>query len=412
MDAGDRLPASADVVIVGGGIVGTSAAYFLSTETDSEVLLLERDTIASGSTGDSSAIIRHHYGDRAVYTDLAAWSHEFFRNFQSETGEEIAYVQNPLVRFGVDNEPSGREAQAGYDVLEDRGIPVSRHDGAELDSLYPLLSTDGIDFGVSDDTAAYSDASDVAGGFSRAAQKAGASIVTDLGATGFRIEDGAIAGVTTDAGTVKTGSVIVAAGPWSKQIAKWVDVELPLTTTREQILLLEPSDELSTSDVDDLPTTSKPGADWYMRPDFGEGVLMATHHTGDPADPDTYKRDPDEETILQFIDELDDFVPALSDGKLRGGYCGIYSETPDRGFIIDQAGPAGCYFACGFSGHGFKTAPAVGKILSGLVVDGDGERTDNTGVSVNHLSGDYRSPVDISLDHFALDRFDREIVSE
>lgn len=376
MEPAGRLPSRVDVIVIGGGIVGTSAAYFLATETDREVLLLERDAIASGSTGDSSSIIRHHYGDRETYTRLADWSHEFFRNFEERTGEPIAYTENPLVRLGRDGEPSGEYAQAGYDMLSDLDIPVTRYDREQLQGRYPLLSIDDVDFAVSDDTAAYSDASDVAGGFARAAQNEGATVITGIEAEDFLVEDDRLVGVETDAGRVEADAVLVAAGPWSGRIAEWVGVDLPLRLTREQILLLDPPEEVSPEDLDALPTTGQPDADWYMRPDFGEGVLIATHHAGDPADPDTYKRDPDEETILQFIRELEEFAPALADAKLRGGYCGIYSDTPDRGFIIDQLGPEGCYFACGFSGHGFKTAPAVGRMVVDLLAGRDSDLAD------------------------------------
>ena len=388
MDAAERLPSAVDVTIVGGGIVGTSAAYFLATETDREVLLLERDGIASGSTGDSSSIIRHHYGDREIYSRLADWSHEFFRNFEERTGEPIAYTENPLVRLGKNGEPSGEYAQAGYETLSELGIPVSRFGREELQDRYPMLSVEDVDFAVSDDTAAYSDASDVAGGFARAAQREGATIVTDVEVEDLTTDGDEPVSVETNVGPVETDEVIVAAGPWSGRIADWVGVDIPLRLTREQILLLDPPAEFDGADLESLPTTGKPDADWYMRPDFGEGVLIATHHAGDPVDPDTYKRDPDEETILEFIGELEEFAPGLADSKLRGGYCGVYSDTPDRGFVIDQAGPDGCYFACGFSGHGFKTAPAVGSILVELVTAGSSELVD--------------------LEEFSLDRFEEQ----
>ena len=388
MEAAERLPSAVDVTIVGGGIVGASAAYFLATETDRETLLIERDGIASGSTGDSSAIIRHHYGDRETYSRLADWSHEFFRKFEERTGEPIAYTDNPLVRLGKNGEPSGEYAQAGYETLSELEIPVSRYDREELERRYPMLSVGDVDFAVSDDTAAYSDASDVAGGFARAAQQEGATVVTDVEAEDLLTEDGRIVGIETDAGTIETDDVIVAAGPWSGRIADWVGVDIPLRLTREQILLLEPPEEFDAADLENLPTTGKPDADWYMRPDFGEGVLIATHHAGETVDPDAYKRDPDEETILEFIGELEGFAPGLADSKLRGGYCGVYSDTPDRGFVIDQAGPDGCYFACGFSGHGFKTAPAVGTMLADLVTEGESKLAD--------------------LEEFSLERFEEQ----
>jgi glycine/D-amino acid oxidase-like deaminating enzyme len=386
MDVADRLPESTDVTVVGGGIIGTSTAYFLSTETDLDVLLVERDAIASGSTGDSSAIIRHHYGPDGIYSELAAWSHEFYRNFEEETGEEIAYEPNRLVRMGEAGEESGEYADAGYEILDDLDIPVTRYEGSELESEFPMLNLDGIDFAVSDDTAAYSDATDVAGGFARAAQNESATVVTGAAVEGFDIEDDAVTAVETDAGRVETDDVLLAAGPWTPDLAAEVDVDVPIRREREQILLLEPSEEFVAEEYDGVPTTSRPGVYWYMRPDFNDGVLIATHYRGEEINPDAYKQDPDQEVLLELVDEIEDFVPGLTDAKLRGEYCGVYSNTPDRDFILDQAGPEGFHVACGFSGHGFKHGPGMGKVLSDLVVHGDTELTD--------------------LSYFSLDRFE------
>ncbi|MDG5775297.1 FAD-binding oxidoreductase [Haloarculaceae archaeon H-GB2-1] len=386
MDAADRLPEAADVTIVGGGIIGTSTAYFLSTETDLDVLLVERDAIASGSTGDSSAIIRHHYGGDAIYSELAAWSHEFYRNFEAETGEAIAYEPNRLVRMGEAGAESGDYADAGYEVLEDLDIPVSRYEGQELETEFPMLNLDGIDFAVEDETAAYSDATDVAGGFARAAQNEGATVVTGVTVDGFAVEDDAVTAVETDAGRVETDDVLLAAGPWTPDLAEKVDVDVPIRREREQIILLEPSDEFVAEEYDMLPTTSRPGVFWYMRPDFNDGVLIATHYRGEEVDPDAYKRDPDQEILLELVDEIEDFVPGLTDAKLRGEYCGVYSNTPDRDFILDQIGPQGFHVACGFSGHGFKHGPSMGKVLSDMVAEGDTDLTD--------------------LSYFSMDRFE------
>ncbi|MFB6184484.1 MAG: NAD(P)/FAD-dependent oxidoreductase [Haloarculaceae archaeon] len=385
MDAADRLPRAVDVTVVGGGVIGTGTAYFLSTTTDLDVVLLERDAVAAGSTGDSSAIIRHIYGDRDIYSRMAAWSHEFYRNFEDETGESIAYEPNPLVRMGREGEPSGDVAQAGYDVLSGLDVSVSRYERDELPDRYPMLALDDVDFAVSDDDAAYSDATDVAGGFARAAQAAGATVVTGVEVEDVVVDDDSVTGVDTDAGTVSTDDVVVAAGPWTPQLADSVGVEIPIQPSREQILLLDPPADFVAESLEDLPTTSEPGSDWYMRPDFGDGVLIATHHSGDAVDPDTYKPDPDEDVVLDLVDDLSAFVPDLADARLRGQYCGVYSETPDRDFVLDQAGPSGCYFACGFSGHGFKQAPAVGTMMTDLVVDGDSDVAD--------------------LEYFSLDRF-------
>jgi len=389
VSSGPDLPERADVVVVGGGIVGTATAYFLATDSDREVTLLERDAIAAGSTGDSSAILRHHYGDEAVYTDMALWSHRFYRAFEAETGEPLAHADSPMVRFGEDGTEAGAYAAAGYDVLRDRGAPATWYDGDELEAQYPMYDgLDAFDFAVSDDSAGYSDGTDAAGGFARAAADAGATVVTGVGVDGIAVEDGRVVGVDTDDGHLPCEAVVVAAGPWTPDLAADVGVDVPITPTREQVLVLDPPEGFAERFPELTPTTGMPGGEWYLRPDFGGGVLVATHHSGEAVDPDDYDGTPDEATLLELTDRVVEFVPGLAEAGVEGQYCGVYSTTPDHDFVLDDAGPEGCHFACGFSGHGFKHGPAVGRVMRDLVVDGDTDLVD--------------------VEYFALDRFEED----
>jgi monomeric sarcosine oxidase len=381
-----ELPSRADVVIVGGGIAGASSCFFMAERTDCSVLLLEKDAIASGSTGDSSAIIRHHYGSKRIYAEMARWSHEFYRQFEERTGEPLAYEPNPLVRLGVEGDWSGEYALSGYETLSSLDIPVRRLDAESLREEFPMLSLSAVDFGVADETAAYSDAADAAMGFSRAAQARGATVATGTAVTDIEADDGAVTAVRTDRGRVETDDLVVTAGPWTDPLMSSVGVDVPLEPSREQVLLLSLPERFRAKYPEGIPTTSPPGADWYVRDDFSGGALIATHHSANDADPDAYSQTPDESVKLRLIDELTEFCPGLVDAELRGEYCGIYSNTPDYDFIIDQVGPEGCYVACGFSGHGFKHGPAVGRMVSDLVRDGETDLVD--------------------VDYFSLDRFE------
>jgi len=241
---------------------------------------------------------------------------------------------------------------------------------------------------VADETAAYSDAADAAMGFGRAAQDRGATVATGVTATDIETNDGEITAVQTDQGRVETDALVVTAGPWSGRLMSSVGVEIPVEPCREQVLLLSLPDDFREKYPDGLPTTSPPDANWYVRDDFSGGALVATHHSADMADPNTYSKTPDEAVKLRLIDELTEFCPELTDAELRGEYCGIYSNTPDYDFIIGQAGPKGCYVACGFSGHGFKHSPVVGRILSDLVSEGETDLVD--------------------IEYFSLDRFETD----
>jgi len=382
-----ELPSNADVVVVGGGVMGTSTAYFLAAETDRDVCLLEKSAIGAGSTGDSSAILRHHYGANETYTRMAVWSHEVYRRFEERVGEPLAHDENPMVRFAADGTPAAEFARGGYDCLSEFDVPVTWVDSEAFDDRYPLLELAAFDFGVSDDTAGYSDGTDAASGFARAARREGASVLTGIEVTEILTNDGSVAGVATDAGKLDCGDIVLAAGPWTGPLAETAGVDVPIRREREQVLLLDPPADVSV-DTAELPTVSLPGGDWYMRPDFGGGVLIATHHSGGDCDPDTYKDKADESVILRLADQLAATVPALEAAEIKGTYCGVYSTTPDNDFVLDQAGPQGCYLACGFSGHGFKHGPAVGRIMSDLVATGTTDLVDIEQFSLSRFEDD------------------------
>lgn len=377
-----ELPDASDVIVVGGGIMGTATTYFLATETDAEVTLLEKEAIASGSTGDSSAILRHHYDDRAIYSRMAWWGHQFYRNFEEHTGEAIAYGRSPMVRFA--DEKAKGPVLAGYRILDELDIPVSRFEGEELARQYPMILTDPFDIAVSDDAAGFSDGTDAAAGFARSAADRGATVVTNVEVTGVRTDEGAVSGLETDAGPISCESVVFAAGPWTARLLEPLGVEIPLRITREQVLLLDPPEAYLEKYPEVVPTS---GAEegWYLRRDFGDGVLLATHHTDEEVDPDHYDTNPDEETILELLAGIEGFVPELAASDIKGQYCGVYSTTPDRGFVLDEVGVDRCFVACGFSGHGFKHGPTVGKIMADLVDRGETDLVD--------------------VDRFSLDRF-------
>lgn len=381
------LPDETDVVVVGGGVIGTSIAYFLTTETDREVTVVEKESIGAGSTGDSSAIIRHHYGEKEIYTRMAEWSHQFYRRFEEEVDEPIAYAESRRVTFAAEGTDTADYAESGREILDDLDIPVSRYEEPAMSEEFPMFALGEFDFAVSDDTAAYSDGTDVASGFARAVQDRGGTVVTGVAVEGFEVEDGEVVGVDTDDGTVACDEVVVAAGPWTPRLMERLGVDVPVTPSRERVLLLDPSDEYHDEYPELTPTAGLPGG-YYVRSEFGNGVLIATHHSGEACDPDHYENQPDEDTLLELHDTLTEYIPDLEDAGVQGRYSGVYSNTPDHDFILDDCGPDGCYVACGFSGHGFKQAPAVGRLVSDLVVDGESDLVDLEYFSLSRFEDD------------------------
>lgn len=379
-------PDHADVVVVGGGIMGTASTYFLVAETDLEVVLIEKDHIGSGSTGDSSAILRHMYGSNEIYTKMARWSHRWYKNFEDRIDQPIAYNSNPLVSFSSEGTEEALRGEESYELFEELNIPASRYEGEELASEFPMVSTEQYDTAVSDDTAGYSDGTDAATGFARAAKSFGATVLTATTVSGVHTADGRVTGVETEKGVISCEQVVVAAGPWTADLLEGFGVDVPILVEREQVVILDPPEDYKEEFPDLTPTTGIPDERFYIRPDFQDGILVATHHDGQEADPDSYKETPDEEMLLELTEKISEFLPGLADAGIQGQYCGLYSTTPDNDFIIDQVGPDGCYVACGFSGHGFKHGPAVGKIVSGLVAHGESNLVDTEFFSLERFS--------------------------
>jgi glycine/D-amino acid oxidase-like deaminating enzyme len=133
--------------------------------------------------------------------------------------------------------------------------------------------------------------------------------------------------VATGDGEVRCDEVVVAAGPWTADIARTVGLDVPLTVTREQVLILDPPADFADEHPDLTPTTALPGGDWYVRPDFGGGVLVATHHTGDGVDPDGYEERPARASVLALIDSLAECIPGLAEAGPKAQYSGSYTPS-------------------------------------------------------------------------------------
>ncbi|MFB6184316.1 MAG: NAD(P)/FAD-dependent oxidoreductase [Haloarculaceae archaeon] len=395
MALGPTLPEETDILIVGGGIVGTATAFWLSRKTDREMTLVDKDNVAGGATGDSSAILRHVYEDRPTYAEMAWWSHEFYRDFEDETGYELSTPDQPLIQWG--GPASGHEVSpmVDYETLQSLDIPVTRYEADELPALFPLFEfTDGFEYAVSDDEAGYTEPATAANGFAKAAQDNGARVVTGVAVESIDADDGTVAGVETDEGYIACEDVVIAAGSWSYKLAATVDVDLPITPEREQALLLDPPENVSKAELRSVRTTGRSSSNpdgvwWYFRADFGDTIYMGTHARADSVDPDDYDRTPDQKRKVEAFDILDEFAPKLADSEIVGEFCGVTANTPDQGFIIDQVGPDGLY-ALVDAGHGFKHGPVIGHLGADLVLDGESDLFDVDLFTVDRF--DDRSP--------------------
>ncbi len=354
---------TADVVVVGAGITGSSAAFQLA-QRGFKVAVVEKRFVAAGSTGKSSAIIRQHYSNE-ITARMALYSLRVFTHFADAVGGDAGFVRTG---FMVLVEPKDRVGLEENVAMHKRlGIDtrlISSEESRELDPALGGASAAALAY---EPGSGYADPAFTTTGFIEAAKRHGAEVYQGVRVTGIEMKGGRVAGVKTTAGTIATAAVVNCANAWASEIGSMVGVPLPVRASRHQVATFQGP----------LPETRAhvAAADFvnhiYYRPEGGSLTLVgsidaaeAEHHT----DPDEYNESVDYEFIEDAAQRIRNRYPAMEHALSRGGWSGIYGVTPDWHPIIDEVPKDSHLFvAAGFSGHGFKLGPAVGVMVADMV---------------------------------------------
>ena len=354
---------TADVVIIGGGVMGCSILYNLAIRGVTNTILLEREVLGSGSTGRSQAICRTHYSNPVTAT--MAWeSLKAMRDFPETIGGPSGFVQTG---YFVVVDPEERDGlEANVDMQRSLGINttvVSVEDVLELAPMLDVANAGGIAY---EPESGYADPYAVTSTYARSARELGAEVQMQVRATGIEVAGGRVTAVTTSKGKVETRTVIVAAGPWSRPLLQGVGVDLPLLPVRHQIIHIQrPWDILPHH-----PTVADISQEISFRPDSDRFTLIGTGE--EEADAENYNQGFDLDPAAAAFAKAAQRMPALAQGYLRGGWSGLFTVTPDWHPILDRLeGIDGLFCAVGFSGHGFKMSPMVGVVMAELVVNGE-----------------------------------------
>lgn len=369
----------ADVVVVGGGVVGASAAYHLAVAGAGRVLLLERaDALGTGSTGACAGGFRFQFSSD-VNIRLSQASVPMILRFAEDHGLPLDVWQDGylfLVR--------GEEAWPGFVHAAERqralGVEVDVLEPADAERLVPGISLErvvGATYGPRDGIA---DPSGLTNGYATLARRAGAELRTQAEVLGVRLDGDRVRGVRTAAGDVDAPVVVNAAGPWAGTLAATAGIELPLEPIPRNVVTTGPFPgvpERRTLVID--AETS-----FYFHRE-GAGVLMGMGSAEERASFDTA---PDEGFIAeQLLPTAVRVFPALEDAGLERTWAGLYEMTPDRHPIIGQTpGVEGFYLATGFSGHGFQHAPVVGVLIAEMVVEGSARTVDVSGLGLERFA--------------------------
>jgi glycine/D-amino acid oxidase-like deaminating enzyme len=359
------MRATADVVVIGGGLEGTATAWSLAHRGVLDVVVCERDTVGSGGTGKSSGVVRCHYG----VSSLAAMANKglrLFENAEDILGTDIGFHQTGYV-VGV-GEPNVAALRASLADQRAVGVRTEEIDRDEVARLWPAADLDDFAAFAWEPLGGYGDAYSTAQAFAAAARRGGVRIRQGTAVTAILTAGGAVTGVRLADGSVLSApTVVVAAGPWSVPLLAEHGIDLPITVHREQIVLIDPGIDLGA-----VPVFSDLVCLQYVRPEVSGEILFGNSDLAvlEPADPDRYADRADEAFLELTAAKVTHRFPGLGGASVASTYAGCYDVTPDFNPVISLTPIGGLIVAAGFSGHGFKISPAVGALVADLVIDG------------------------------------------
>jgi sarcosine oxidase subunit beta len=353
------LPAAADVVVVGGGVIGTSCAFHLA-EAGVDTCLVERDQLAAGSTSRAAGGIRAQFSD-PLNIAIGLRSIDAFTRFGERPGAEIDLHQVGYL-FLLDRPDDVTAFETSVALQNELGVPSRFVDLDEVRELCPLAGLDGVLAATFCPLDGHASPEAVVQGYAAGARGHGASVLTGCAVTGIGVDGGgAIREVETALGTIRTGTVVCAAGVWSPEIGRPVGVELPLEPFLREVGFTGPTGGLP----DRIPLTVDFSSGFYFHRE-GPGLLFGM------ADPEQLPGldAPGDPTWLEKVMVVAERrLPSLLDMGIAGGWKGYYEVTPDHNALVGESRDVSRFlYATGFSGHGFLQGPAVGEIVRDLVL--------------------------------------------
>ncbi len=374
-----RLPRTADVVVVGGGAVGVSAAYHLAAAGAGRVLLLERETaLGTASTGRCAGGFRHQFSSR-INVELSIASIPLITGFSETHGLPLDVVQDGYL-FLVRDAADWDRFRAAAAMQRELGVDTRLLDPAEAAELAPGVDLAGVVGATYCPDDGIADPSGLTQGYATAARRAGATIRTGARVDRIEVRDGAVAGVATADGPVSAPIVVDAAGAWAGVLAATAGIAVPIEPIPRAVLVTGPfpgRPERRTLVID--AATS-----FYFHRE-GDGVLMGM---GDPDERPTFETRIDDRFVAErLLPTAVRVLPALEAAAIAHSWAGLYEMTPDRHAIIGRApGLDGLVIAGGFSGHGFQHAPIVGRLLAELIVDGAARSVDISSLGLERFT--------------------------
>lgn len=396
----------AEVVVVGGGVMGTAIAWYAARRFDpllEPVLLLEKKELAAGSSGRSGAILRQFYSDRVVAA-MARDSLRVYAGLEARTGRSIGFQRMGVLTLAGPDQPADIAlVERNIAMQIEIGIDTRRVDAAQIRALAPGIAVRDGTIGAYEPGGGGVDPVRTVNVFATLAREQGASVRTGVGVTGFVVRGGRIEGVETDGGRIEAATVVVASGPWTRALLAPLGVDLPLEIVRPEQHFIEPPIGSANRGVGERAASQPPTAlavDVELDPRFANAhpnmptaahpVLLDLEHgfyTRCESHADRTRvghMDYTHDARIEDPDRVDESVsaefkrwaraslarrlPVYAERKDAGSTVGMYTVSPDAQALIGPVrGIAGLFVVSGFSGHGFKLAPSIGEGVTQMI---------------------------------------------
>jgi sarcosine oxidase subunit beta len=352
---------TAEVAIVGAGIMGCAIAHALAERGCDDVVVLERDQIGRGATADAAGGVRQQFSTETNIR-LAQESVRVWETFPQRFGRDIGLRQQGYLFLLSDaaEEPVFRANVALQNRL---GVPSRWVTPEEIAALNPYVRRDDVIGGTFCPEDGWCDTYGATIGFAAAARALGVQFEEETPVTGIVIEAGRVRGVQTPQGAVSAPLVVIAAGPQTRGVGTMAGVDLPIDPYRRMSFVTEPFPLLPAT----LPMTIEFATGLYFHPE-SRGFLFGMANR---AEPSSTNKTVDESWLATTVEALVARTPAFAQASILRGWAGFYEVTPDDNPLLGwTGGPEGLAVAAGFSGHGFMQGPAIGRCLAELLLDG------------------------------------------
>jgi len=357
-----QLPNTADIVIIGGGVMGASAAYHLAQRGAKNIVLLEKEKyFGTGATGRCAGGVRYQFSTE-INVKLSQESLPMIERFKEEIGQDVNYRQCGYLLVAT-NEKDAVTFKQNVALQNGLGVPTQLLSGDDVRMRLPLMKFEDAIAGTFNQKDGTVDPNGVVMGYVGAAQKMGVKAIENAEVTGITVSGGEVKEVQTNLGTIQTRMVLNAAGPWAGLIGDMAGVPLPIVPLRRQMFTTNPLPEVP----EDFPFVIDFARSLYFHRE-GEGLLIGMSNQ---AEKPGFDQNVDEDFELVNLESAIERMPLVEKASRASHWAGLYEVTPDAHPIYGGSDVKGFYICTGFSGHGFMHGPVSGKLMTEFMLDGN-----------------------------------------